>query len=80
MSDDTNDKTIAALLRERAALQQQGKTDRIEQVDAELKARGHETPKDEKSADAAKSSEDPKRQAPQGRSANRQQTTEQKNS
>jgi hypothetical protein len=75
VSDDANDKTIAALLRERAALTVQGKDERVAQVDAELQARGYEAPKGEEKKEAPKLPEDPKRQAPQGRSSRPQQTT-----
>ncbi len=79
MSDEANAKTIAALLRERAALVGRGKDERVEQVDVELKARGYEAPKvdkgDEKKDEAPKPAEDPKRQAPQGRASRPQQNT-----
>lgn len=54
-----NDRMIAALLRERAGLETQGKTERVKQVDEQLELRGY---KPEEKADA-------KKQAPQGRSA-----------
>jgi hypothetical protein len=73
VSDDANAKTIAALLRERATLVGRGMDDRVAQVDAQLKLRGYEPPK---TAEAPKLPEDPKRQAPQGRSA--KPSTEQK--
>lgn len=76
MSDDANDKTIAALLRERSALLSQGKDERAAQVDTELAARGYEAPKsDGGQKETPKAPEDPKRQAPQGRSSRPQQNT-----
>lgn len=54
-----NDRMIAALLRERAGLETQGKTDRVGQVDEQLELHGY---KPEEKADA-------KKQAPQGRAA-----------
>jgi hypothetical protein len=73
VSDDANAKTIAALLRERSALLGRGKDERVEQVDAELKARGYEAPKT--AEEPPKPAEDPKRQTPQGRSSKPQQNT-----
>jgi hypothetical protein len=43
---ETKDPMIAALLRERAGYIAFGKTDRIAAVDAELKRRGYEEPKE----------------------------------
>jgi len=73
VSDDANAKTIAALLRERATLVGRGKDDRVAQVDAQLEVRGYEAPKSVE--EAPKLPEDPKRQAPQGRSNKPQQQT-----
>lgn len=56
---------IAALLRERSALEQQGKDDRVAQVDEQLKLHGYKSD-DEKPA--------ARKQAPQGRSSKPQQT------
>lgn len=74
-------KMIAALRRERAALEQQGKTDRVAQVDEQLAHYGY-TPDDAKSddkADDGKSGDDVKaaarKQPPQGRTAKPQQQT-----
>jgi hypothetical protein len=64
-----NDRMIAALLRERAGLEAHGKSDRVEQVNEQLKAYGYETDEgtdDDKSA--------ARKQAPQGRSARPHQT------
>jgi hypothetical protein len=55
---------IAALLREREGLVSQGKTDRVSQVDEQLKLYGYE--------DAEANT---RKQAPQGRSAKPKQTT-----
>lgn len=66
----SEDRQIAALLRERDALTRQGNTERVEQVDAELKARGHEPPATE---DAAQ--ERARREAPRGRRTQPQQQT-----
>lgn len=77
MSKD-NERFIAALLRERSALESTGKTDRVAQVDAQLKEYGYTFPDKEaaKAPDTAeKSKADPKRQAPQGRTANQKQST-----
>jgi hypothetical protein len=60
-----DERMIAALLRERAGLAGQGKTDRVAQVDEQLKFYGYES--EEKP--------DPKKQAPQGRSAQPKQQT-----
>lgn len=60
-------KMVAALLRERAGLVQQDKDDRVAQVDEQLRHYGVEPPSDE--ATEPRVSEDPKKQAPQGRSA-----------
>lgn len=59
---------IAALLRERSALESQGNSDRVKQVDAQLAHYGYESPKGEEPPKAP--ADDPKKQAPQGRSAN----------
>jgi hypothetical protein len=73
-----NERFISALLRERSSLESTGKTDRVAQVDAQLKEYGYTFPEKEagkapetpETPDAPKRSGDPKRQAPQGRSAN----------
>lgn len=56
---------VAALLRERDALAQQGKSDRVKQVDEQLEHYGYKSD-DEKGS--------PRKQAPQGRSSKPQQT------
>lgn len=66
VSGTKNDKMVAALLRERVALEQQGKADRVAQVDEQLIHFGYEG--DEGKAKARK-------QPPQGRTAKPQQTT-----
>jgi len=43
----SNDNMIAALLRERAGYEAQGKTDRVRQVDRQLQHYGHKPEKDE---------------------------------
>ncbi|MFD7224827.1 hypothetical protein ACFV9P_28065 [Streptomyces sp. NPDC059892] len=43
----TDDNMAAALLREREGLVQRGLTDRVEQVDEQLRARGHTPPADQ---------------------------------
>jgi hypothetical protein len=70
--DDANSRTIAALLRERSMLAGRGYDERVAQVDAELKVRGYDAPKDpiqEAPKDPVKRDADPSKQAPQGRSA-----------
>lgn len=73
----TKDRMVAALLRERAGLVQQGKDDRIAQVDEQLAAYGYKP--DGAKADDDKAGDDGKaaarKQAPQGRSAKPQQQT-----
>lgn len=64
MSDAANDRQIAALLRERAALRQVDDDERVKLIDDELKVRGHKD-EDEKAA---------RKQAPQGRQQRPQQT------
>lgn len=75
---EKNERMIAALLRERSGLASQGKTDRVAQVDEQLKFYGYEpaeTPAEESPAEAPVEKADPKKQAPQGRSAKPQQQT-----
>jgi SAM-dependent methyltransferase len=59
-----DNKMVAALLRERAGYESAGKADRVALVDEQLKFHGYET----------EQKPDPKKQAPQGRSAKPQQT------
>lgn len=72
-----NDKMIAALLRERAGLEQQGKADRVAEVDAQLEHYGYNKP-DGAKTDGGDGKDDSKtaarRQPPQGRSSKPQQT------
>lgn len=77
-----NERMIAALLRERDGLARQGKTDRVALVDEQLQFYGYEPaekpaeePAGEKPAEAPVEKVDPKKQAPQGRSAKPQQQT-----
>lgn len=72
--DDRNAKAVSALLRERASLAGRGLDKRVAEVDAELKTRGHEAPKTA-AEEKPKSDVDPKRQAPQGRTAAPKQST-----
>ncbi|CAM5535406.1 hypothetical protein [Streptomyces canus] len=51
----TEDPMVAALLREREVLVQRGLTDRVGQVDEQLKLRGVEPPADDKPAPASRS-------------------------
>lgn len=69
----SNTKMVAALLRERAGLEAQGKADRIEQVDEQLKHYGH-APEGAKSDDGKDGNVAARKQAPQGRSSKPQQT------
>lgn len=68
-----NEKMVAALRRERAALQSQGKDERVAQVDEQLKFYG-----DNESSGKSDDSKKPetRKQAPQGRSTRPQQTTD----
>lgn len=67
-----NDKMIAALLRERAALVTQRKDDRVAQVDEQLKHFGYKG--DPAGESGGESRGDARKQPPQGRSAKPQQT------
>lgn len=64
-----SDPRIAALLRERDGLANAGKTERVEQIDAELKVRGYEPPKSEsKPAEVVETKKvEERKQPPQGR-------------
>ena len=62
-NDEANERQVAALLRERASLQQAGKDDRVKAVDAELKARGY----------SESDKQEARKQQPQGRSSRPQQ-------
>lgn len=75
-SDGGNDRMIAALRRERDALVQQGKTDRVKEVDAQLDHYGHKPDgaKSEAKGDGDGKGEVSRKQAPQGRSTKPQQT------
>ncbi|MET9876571.1 hypothetical protein ABZZ36_18380 [Actinacidiphila glaucinigra] len=68
----TEDPMVAALLRERQSLVQSGLTDRVAQVDEQLKAHGHTPPADDKPAPAAKPS---RATAPKGRQQKPAETT-----
>lgn len=68
-----DDRMIAALLRERAGLVSLGKTDRVEQVDEQLKLYGYE-PDGAKAATQEDGKPAARKQAPQGRSARPLQT------
>lgn len=69
---EVNEKTIAALLRERDALEGRGLDERVAQVDEELKNRGYKS----EGKIAVKPIASPQNQPPQGRSATpKQQTT-----
>jgi hypothetical protein len=71
MSEDaTEDPMVAALLRERAGYVQHGKTDRVAQVDEQLKLRGHDP---DSSGEARTSS--PRSQPPKARRQPRKDTT-----
>lgn len=61
----SNERMVAALLRERAAYERVGRTDRVAAVNDSLKAHGYEE-------------EDPQRTPPQGRSAKPQETVDAK--
>jgi hypothetical protein len=67
-----DDKMIAALLRERVGFERANNEGRLEQIDEQLKHYGYEAPADSESPKAPAG--DPKKQAPQGRSAKPQQT------
>ena len=67
----TEDPMVAALLRERAGLVQSGLTDRVADVDAQLKAHGYEPPKDDDKAAGAASRSTP----PRGRKTRSTETT-----
>lgn len=75
---DKNEKVIAGLLRERDALTATGKTERVAQVDEQLKIYGYSFPEEkaaEKPPAEGKSQGDPKQRAPQGRSTEQRQNT-----
>ncbi len=66
----SSDPRIAALLRERAGLVQQGKDERVKQIDAELKTRGYEPPAKEAPAEVVETKKvEERKQPPQGRRA-----------
>lgn len=71
-----DNRMIAALLRERAGLVAQGKTDRVEQVDEQLEHYGYK-PDGSKSDDSGEGDgkQEARKQPPQGRSARPQQNT-----
>lgn len=56
----TEDPMVAALLRERAGLIQSGLTDRVADVDAQLKAHGYEPSKNDKPDGSTSRSTTPK--------------------
>jgi len=62
----TEDTMVAALLREREGLVQRGLTDRVAEVDEQLKLRGAEPPAEGKSAKPASRSTPPKGRRAQG--------------
>lgn len=64
----TNDNMIAALLRERDTYERQGKTDRVRQVDEQLKHYGYE-PEAEAEAEPQGRTETPQQTAVQGQPA-----------
>ncbi|NUP45350.1 MAG: hypothetical protein HOY76_52070 [Streptomyces sp.] len=66
----TEDSMVAALLREREGLVQRGLTDRVAEVDEQLKLRGAEPPTDDKPSRASSRSTPPK-----GRRAKGSETT-----
>ncbi|MEV6546424.1 hypothetical protein [Streptomyces sp. NPDC051665] len=68
----TEDPMVAALLRERVGLVQRGLTDRVDQVDEQLRLRGAEPPTGEKTEDATPSS---RSTPPKGRRARSTETT-----
>lgn len=67
----TEDSMVAALLREREGLVQRGLTDRVAEVDEQLKLRGAEPPADDK-ADAQPAS---RSTPPKGRKTRSTETT-----
>lgn len=68
----TEDSMVAALLREREGLVQRGLTDRVAQVDEQLKLRGVEPPIDEKAEPAKPAS---RSTPPKGRRTRSTETT-----
>jgi len=73
MADEpqTEDTMVAALLREREGLVQRGLTDRVAQVDEQLRARGAEPPADDEASAKPASRSTP----PKGRRARSTETT-----
>ncbi|MGW4852217.1 hypothetical protein ACWEPZ_13430 [Streptomyces sp. NPDC004288] len=73
MSDEpqTDDTMVAALLRERDGLVQRGLTDRVKQVDEQLKLRGYKKPpaakKEQPPTDPPQGPADPATAPPKGR-------------
>ncbi|MEU0809519.1 hypothetical protein [Streptomyces sp. NPDC005970] len=67
----TENTMVAALLREREGLVQRGLTDRVAEVDEQLKLRGAEPPKDDKPAARTASRSTP----PKGRKARSTEST-----
>lgn len=67
----TDDTMVAALLHERAGYAQRGLTDRVAQVDQQLKLRGHEAAAEQRAASQ------PATAAPKRRGRPRKQTAEQ---
>lgn len=65
----SEDPMVAALLRERAGYAGRGMTDRVTQVDEQLKLRGVEPPADDKPAPASRSTQ------PKGRRTRSTETT-----
>lgn len=65
----SEDPMVAALLRERAGYAGRGMTDRVDQVDEQLKLRGVEPPADDKPAPASRSTQ------PKGRRTRSTETT-----
>jgi hypothetical protein len=68
----TEDPMVAALLREREGLVQRGLTDRVDQVDEQLRLRGAEPPAGEETAPAKPAS---RSTPPKGRRARGTETT-----
>lgn len=66
--DSSKDKMIAALLRERSGLEQQGKNERLAEVDKQLELYGYK-PDGAKSDDSGDGKQEARKQPPQGRSA-----------
>ena len=60
----TEDPMVAALLRERESMVQSGLTDRVADVDEQLKAHGYKPPADGKTAKPASRSTPPKDRRP----------------